>query len=55
MSDAGPLSPDRPDVERPFRVDAPFDPAGDQPEAIEQLAAGFRQGTDKPLQRSQYG
>ena len=47
MSDAGPLSPDRPDVERPFRVDAPFDPAGDQPEAIEQLAAGFRQGMDK--------
>jgi excinuclease ABC subunit B len=42
-----PLSPDRPDVDREFRVDAPFDPAGDQPEAIEQLAAGFLQGMDK--------
>ncbi len=47
MSDAGPLSPDRPDLERPFRVDAPFDPAGDQPEAIEQLATGFQAGMDK--------
>jgi len=47
MSDSGPLSPDRPDVDRPFRVDAPFEPAGDQPDAIEQLAAGFRQGMDK--------
>ena len=48
MSDSGgPLSPDRPDVDREFRVDAPFTPAGDQPEAIEQLAAGFRQGMDK--------
>ncbi|WP_121821192.1 excinuclease ABC subunit UvrB [Halostella salina] len=49
MSDAnsGPLSPDRPDRERPFRVDAPFDPAGDQPEAIEQLAEGYRQGMDR--------
>ncbi|WP_135821934.1 excinuclease ABC subunit UvrB [Halostella litorea] len=49
MSDAnsGPLSPDRPDEERPFRVDAPFDPAGDQPEAIEQLADGFRRGMDR--------
>ncbi|MDY6818972.1 MAG: excinuclease ABC subunit UvrB [Halobacteriales archaeon] len=44
---SGPLSPDRPDAERPFRVDAPFDPAGDQPEAIEQLAEGFREGMDK--------
>jgi excinuclease ABC subunit B len=42
-----PLSPDRPDVDREFRVDAPFDPAGDQPEAIEQLAAGFQEGMDK--------
>jgi len=42
-----PLSPDRPDVDREFRVDAPFDPAGDQPEAIEQLAAGFLSGMDK--------
>ncbi len=49
MSDTSgsPLSPDRPDVDREFRVDAPFDPAGDQPEAIEQLAEGFRQGIDE--------
>ena len=46
MSDAGPLEPDRPDVERAFRVDAPFDPAGDQPEAIEGLADGFASGMD---------
>ncbi|QLH81577.1 excinuclease ABC subunit UvrB [Halosimplex pelagicum] len=47
MSDTeGPLSPDRPDAESDFRVDAPFDPAGDQPEAIEQLADGFRRGMD---------
>jgi len=45
-ADASPLSPDRPDDERPFRVDAPFDPAGDQPDAIEALASGFRQGMD---------
>jgi excinuclease ABC subunit B len=48
MSDtSGPLSPDRPEVDREFRVDAPFDPAGDQPEAIEQLAAGFREGAHR--------
>ena len=48
MSDSGgPLTPDRPDVDHDFRVDAPFDPAGDQPEAIEQLVAGYRQGMDK--------
>ncbi len=48
MSDSGgPLSPDKPDVDREFRVDAPFDPAGDQPEAIEALARGFQQGMDK--------
>ncbi|WP_049997964.1 excinuclease ABC subunit UvrB [Halococcus sediminicola] len=48
MSDtqSGPLQPDRPGKEIPFRVEAPFDPAGDQPEAIEQLAAGFEQGMD---------
>ncbi|WP_136717025.1 excinuclease ABC subunit UvrB [Halorientalis salina] len=48
MSDTSgsPLSPDRPDVDRDFRVDAPFDPAGDQPEAIEQLADGYHQGMD---------
>jgi excinuclease ABC subunit B len=45
--DASPLSPDRPDAERPFRVEAPFDPAGDQPDAIRQLAAGFREGMDE--------
>ena len=48
MSESGgPLSPDKPDAEREFRVDAPFDPAGDQPEAIEQLVDGFRQGMDE--------
>src|SRR6056297_414831 len=49
MSDAesGPLSPDRPEAERPFRVEAPFEPAGDQPEAISQLVSGFEQGMDK--------
>src|SRR6056297_1571329 len=49
MSDAnsGPLSPDQPEQERPFRVEAPFDPAGDQPEAIEQLAEGYRNGADE--------
>ncbi|MFB6094967.1 MAG: DEAD/DEAH box helicase family protein, partial [Halodesulfurarchaeum sp.] len=48
MSDrAAPLSPDRPDVERRFRVDAPFEPAGDQPEAIRDLAAGFESGMKK--------
>ena len=45
-SESGPLSPDQPEAERPFRVDAPFEPAGDQPEAIEQLAAGYREGMD---------
>ncbi|MFC7167200.1 excinuclease ABC subunit UvrB [Halospeciosus flavus] len=48
MSDSeGPLSVDRPDVDHDFEVDAPFDPAGDQPEAIEQLARGFENGADK--------
>ncbi len=47
MTSSGPLSPDRPDVDRAFRVEAPFEPAGDQPDAIEQLAAGFQQGMDK--------
>ncbi len=48
MSDTGgPLSPDRPDAESEFRVDAPFEPAGDQPEAIEQLVDGFNQGMDR--------
>ncbi len=43
----GPLQPDRPDVDHPFDVDAPFDPAGDQPEAIEQVADGFANGLDR--------
>jgi len=49
MSDTGgPLSPDRPEAEKPFRVDAPFEPAGDQPEAIAQLVDGYeRQGYDR--------
>ncbi|MDS0297270.1 excinuclease ABC subunit UvrB [Halogeometricum sp. S1BR25-6] len=51
MSDSsgtgGALTPDRPGADRRFRVDAPFDPAGDQPEAIEQLARGFREGMEK--------
>ncbi|AGN01465.1 excinuclease ABC subunit B [Salinarchaeum sp. Harcht-Bsk1] len=41
MSDSGPLSADRPDAESPFRVDAPFEPAGDQPAAIRQLVEGY--------------
>ena len=47
MSDTVPLSPDRPAVDRPFRVDAPFDPAGDQPDAIEELVAGYEAGMDE--------
>jgi excinuclease ABC subunit B len=47
MTTSGPLSRDRPDVDRPFRVEAPFDPAGHQPEAIDQLVQGFEQGLDK--------
>ncbi|MFB6303706.1 MAG: excinuclease ABC subunit UvrB [Haloferacaceae archaeon] len=50
MSDSegrGPLSPDRPSADRPFRVDAPFDPAGDQPDAIEALVDGFERGLEK--------
>src|SRR6056297_3462754 len=46
-ADSGPLSPDRPEAESEFRVDAPFEPAGDQPEAIEGLADGFASGIDK--------
>ncbi|SEH64481.1 Excinuclease ABC subunit B [Halopenitus malekzadehii] len=45
MSDAdSPLSEDRPTVDRPLRVDAPFEPAGDQPDAIEALVEGYRDG-----------
>ncbi|MEF8905189.1 MAG: excinuclease ABC subunit UvrB [Haloarculaceae archaeon] len=48
MSDTGgALTPDRPEAERPFRVDAPFDPAGDQPAAIERLSEGFIDGVDE--------
>ncbi len=43
----GPLQPDRPDAERPFAVDAPFEPAGDQPEAIAELVEGFASGAEK--------
>ena len=43
-SRSSPLQPDRPDAERPFHVEAPFEPAGDQPEAIEQLVSGYRDG-----------
>ncbi|WP_101298116.1 excinuclease ABC subunit UvrB [Halegenticoccus soli] len=49
MSDShsGALQPDRPGAGNEFRVDAPFEPAGDQPEAIEQLADGFASGMEK--------
>jgi excinuclease ABC subunit B len=47
MSDTGPLQPDRPDLDRPLEVDAPFDPAGDQPDAIRQLVAGYENGAEK--------
>ncbi len=49
VSDAGSgaLPPDEPGTGRRFRVDAPFEPAGDQPEAIAQLAEGFREGMAK--------
>ena len=47
MQRSGPLSPDRPAADEPFRVEAPFDPAGDQPGAIERLVDGFQQGIDR--------
>ena len=47
MSNSGPLQPDRPDLDRPLRVDAPFEPAGDQPDAIEELVAGYAAGAEK--------
>jgi excinuclease ABC subunit B len=49
MSDtqSGPLQPDRPGHDHPFEVEAPFDPAGDQPEAIEQLVGGYQSGMDE--------
>ncbi len=45
-ADSGPLQPDRPEAEKPFRVDAPFEPAGDQPDAIEQLVSGYERGAE---------
>jgi excinuclease ABC subunit B len=47
MSDTGPLQPDRPDLDNPLEVDAPFDPAGDQPDAIRQLVDGYEDGAEK--------
>ena len=49
MSDAesGPLQPDRPGEDRPFTVEAPFEPAGDQPDAIAQLVDGYEAGMDE--------
>ena len=48
MSDAdSPLSEDRPTVDRPLRVDAPFEPAGDQPKAIEELVEGYESGAKR--------
>ncbi|WP_435161966.1 excinuclease ABC subunit UvrB [Halorubrum sp. SY-15] len=48
MSDAdSPLSEDRPTVDRSLRVDAPFEPAGDQPAAIDELVTGFESGADE--------
>ena len=47
MSDTGPLQPDRPDLDRPLSVDAPFDPAGDQPDAIRELVNGYEAGAEK--------
>ncbi|SDX78061.1 excinuclease ABC subunit UvrB [Halobellus clavatus] len=46
-SGSSPLSPDRPAADRDFHVDAPFDPAGDQPDAIEQLVEGYVSGMTK--------
>jgi len=48
VSDAdSPLSEDRPTVDRSLRVDAPFEPAGDQPAAIDELVTGFESGADE--------
>lgn len=47
MSESGPLQPDRPDAEQPLHVEAPFDPAGDQPDAISKLVDGFDAGLEK--------
>ena len=34
------------DKEMPFQVTAPFEPMGDQPQAIEDLAQGIRNGQE---------
>ena len=49
MSDtqSGPLQPDQPNRDLSFEVEAPFDPAGDQPEAIEGLVTGYGSGMDE--------
>jgi excinuclease ABC subunit B len=48
VSDAdSPLSEDRPTADRSLRVDAPFEPAGDQPAAIDELVTGFESGADE--------
>ncbi len=44
---SGPIQPDRPGTNNEFVVDAPFEPAGDQPKAIESLATGFENGRTK--------
>src|SRR5689334_5429911 len=31
-------------LERPFKIESPFQPTGDQPQAIEKLVKGFREG-----------
>ncbi|NUE01436.1 excinuclease ABC subunit UvrB [Halorubraceae archaeon YAN] len=46
-TDSSPLSPDRPGHDRPFRVDAPFEPAGDQPTAISELVDGYMNGMER--------
>jgi len=46
-TDSSPLSPDRPGHDRPFRVDAPFEPAGDQPTAISELVDGYVNGMER--------
>ncbi len=47
MTDTGPLQPDQPNLDRPFVVDAPFEPAGDQPDAIRKVVEGYQDGATK--------
>ena len=35
--------------EKPFRIESPFQPTGDQPAAIEKLVAGFREGKKQQI------